>query len=454
MSAPANDTLLKTLYNALPESAQGGVDVSAIHVNRSPDDEHDPVATLRRYIQWQPDYDSLGLPGANYLFSGLRGVGKTTELNRLITELRSDGIAAYYCDVSRYLNLNDPQVRLSDLLMAALAGLADAVRAELGRDTLSESIWQRVARLLGSEVQLKPTVEVALPSGAVSIEASLRDNPSFRQRLAEFAQQSSDFYREAEAFAREVTRLIRERTDCHTIVLVVDSLERLSAPSGEESTLFDSLKQIFFNDPARLRLPGLSLVYSAPPYLHAILPGVNGGFTQCLSLPNFKVIERPSPGARDPVHHAPGIARMVEIVERRFARWREVLAPPVLEHLACLSGGNVRRYFALIRTLAMKAALAGTALPISTLDAEPLRAAIAEAGLPLQWLTARDRHWLGLFMDGSNTPASHIEDLATDLPSIIRLFDHSLVLDYRNGESWYQVPALVRQWIVEPHDPD
>ena len=79
--------MLKDFFNALPESAQGGADVSRVYVNRSPDDEHDPVANLKQYIQWEPR------TGGCYLFSGLRGAGKTTELNRLVTELRQDGKA-------------------------------------------------------------------------------------------------------------------------------------------------------------------------------------------------------------------------------------------------------------------------------------------------------------------------------------------------------------------------
>ena len=94
---------LQVFFNALPESAQGGVDSSAFYVNRAQDDEHDPVLNLKQCIEWE------ALPGS-YLFSGLRGSGKTTELNRLIHELQQGGIEAYYCDASVYLNLNDPQL--------------------------------------------------------------------------------------------------------------------------------------------------------------------------------------------------------------------------------------------------------------------------------------------------------------------------------------------------------
>jgi hypothetical protein len=138
---------------------------------------------------------------------------------------------------------------------------------------------------------------------------------------------------------------------------------------------------------------------------------------------------------------------MVDIVDRRFPRWQQVFGPLVLEHLAWMSGGNVRRYFSLVRAAARKAALSGAELPINNAEAPPILHAVSEAAQPLQWLTAKDRTWLGHFMRDSKNPSAHIEDLAADLPSIIRLFDHSLVLDYQNGRVWYQVPQLVRAHV-------
>lgn len=410
------------------------------YVNRATDPELDSVANLLQFIDWAPSSSET------YLFTGLRGAGKTTELNRLVKELRAQGIAAYYCDASIYLNLNDPLLSLPELLMAALAGLADAVRRELGRDFLSDSIWQRTKRLLQSEVEIKPTAKLGVDGAELEIEATLRENPDFRKALNHFAQDSSRFYDEAQEFAKQVTELIRSRTKSQKVVLVVDSLERLSAPTGEETSLFDSLKQVFFNDPLRLRLPGFSVVYSAPPYLPAVLPGVSSGFSQSVSLPNFKVMQRPEPG-QAPDRNPQGIDQMLRILTQRFPRWTEVLEPRVLEELAWLSGGNVRRYFSLVRGVARKAALSRTPLPIADLAATPVQHAISEAAQPLQWLTAEDRRWLGRFAQDSQGAARHIEDLSKDLPSIIRLFDHSLVLDYRNGEAWFQVPPLVRPHV-------
>ena len=92
----------------------------------SPD--QDSVAGLLQFVDWTQT------PNESYLFSGSRGSGKTIELNRLIAELRDRNIAAYYCDASVYLNLDDPKLSLAELLMTALAGLSDALRKKLLRD--------------------------------------------------------------------------------------------------------------------------------------------------------------------------------------------------------------------------------------------------------------------------------------------------------------------------------
>ncbi|MEN9843830.1 MAG: hypothetical protein RLZZ612_1659 [Pseudomonadota bacterium] len=438
MTSASSSDLLKNLFNALPDSATGGDLGNAYYVNRTENaPDTDPVKNLLRFIDWSPACNE------SYLFSGLRGAGKTTELNRLVAELRQQGIAAYYCDVSTYLNLHDPKLSLPELLMAALAGLSDAVRRELGHDSLSDSIWQRTKRLFSSDVQLKPSITV----GAVKVEATLQENPDFRKALNTAAQSSNSFYEQAAAFADEVASLIKTKTNCQKIVLVVDSLERLSAPSGEEKELFNSLKQVFFIDPQRLRFSSLAVVYSAPPYLHAVLPNVNSGFSQCVSLPNFKVMQRPQPET-PPERHNHGIDQMLTILERRFPDWRKVLSEAVLKELAWLSGGNVRRYFRLVRGVALKAALSQVALPIDDVQADPVTHAISDERQPLQWLNAEDRRWLQFYRSDSQSAAAHINDLNKDLPSIIRLFDHSLVLDYRNGEVWYQVPPLVHSLLA------
>ena len=138
---------------------------------------------------------------------------------------------------------------------------------------------------------------------------------------------------------------------------------------------------------------------------------------------------------------------MLAIVERRDANWQDYVSQPVLERLAWLSGGNVRRYFSLIRQLLKKAALTNTEFPVSDRASDVVRRAISEEARPLQWLTAEDRRWLDLIRQGSGEFAKAIENLEADFSPIIRLFDHSLVLNYQNGAPWYQAPPIVYEHL-------
>ncbi|HRH92194.1 MAG TPA: hypothetical protein PLW01_09795 [Agitococcus sp.] len=429
-----SDLLLKNFSNALPEQAQGGADVSAIYVSRAANPDQDVVANLHQCISW-----SENPVGDVYLFSGLRGAGKTTELNRLITELKNDDIAAYYCDASLYLNLHEPNLTLPELLMTVLAGLSDAVKKQHGADFFKDSVWQRVKRTLNSDVNIKPKAKIGAGGAELEIEASLQENPDFKADLITFAKQSGQFYDEVSQFASEIATLIRKKQPDKKIVLVVDSLERLSAPTGQESQLYDTLKELFFHNPAKLALPFFSVVYTAPPYLPIILPSVEHGFAESFILSNFKVINKEGTRCEQ------GIAQMVDIIDKRFDKWSEVMAKPVLESLAWLSGGNVRRFFALVKTAVRKIALSRQALPITDPSAAPITQAINEIAQPLQWLTGTDRNWLRYFK--TDEPSQNIQDLAKDVPVIIRLFDHSLVLNYKNGKHWYSIPPLVHQYV-------
>lgn len=169
-------------------------------------------------------------------------------------------------------------------------------------------------------------------------------------------------------------------------------------------------------------------------------------YTGTFYLPNFKVINKPESG-REATKNAEGIAKMAAIVEQRDENWPDYISRPVLEHLAWLSGGNVRRYFSLIRHLLKKAVLTNTGFPLSDLKSNALRQAISEEARPLQWLTAEDRRWLDSIRTGSGEFVKEINNLENDLSPIIRLFDHSLVLNYQNGEPWYQAPPIVYEHL-------
>ena len=424
----------KTFHNKFLDTAYRDKAIDSYYVQRATEQDYDCVAKIKQALDW------ADTPGC-YLFSGHRGAGKTTELKRLMQELEESDIAAFYCDVEDYLDLNDPKKAQTELVFTALAGLGDEIRKKYRADVLQESIWERINNKLQTKVELSPKLNIPGVSGA-AIEFSLQENVRFKQELIDFAEQSSRFDQEAQDFAAELCKIIKQQSGRQKIVLIVDSLERLSAPRGEEQTLFNSLKSLFFNHPARLALDDINLIYTVPPYTDAVLPNVSAYYADTFYLPNFKVIDKRE-ADKQAKENAEGIKNMVSIVEKRDAGWCNYISENVLKHLAWLSGGNVRRYFSLIRQLLKKAALANTGFPVSDPNSAVVRRAISEEARPLQWLTAEDRRWLDLIRRGSGEFAQEIENLEVDFSPIIRLFDHSLVLNYQNGAPWYQVPPIV-----------
>ena len=426
----------KEFHNTFLDTAYRDREVDSYYVQRAAEDAYDCVAKIKQALDW------ADTPGC-YLFSGHRGAGKTTELRRLKEQLAGSDIAVFYCNVEDYLDLNDPQKVQTELIFAALAGLGDALRQKYGKNVLQESIWERINNTLQAKVDLTPKLTIPGSGSGAEIEFSLRENNSFKQKLIRFAEESSQFDKEVQTFSADLCKLIREKEpEKQKILLIVDSLERLSAPRGEEKILFDSLKNLFFNHPERLNLSGINLIYTVPPYIDPVLPNLRAHYTDTFYLPNFKVIHKPEAGEQA-TENAEGIAKMVDIVQRRAANWKDYLSPTVLEHLAWLSGGNITRYFSLIRLLLKKAALATMDFPVSDLASNAVKQAISEEASPLQWLIAEDRRWLKLIRQSGGQFPEEIKHLETDLPSIIRLFDHSLVLNYQNGERWYQAPPIV-----------
>ena len=421
----------KTFHNKFLDTAYRDKAVDSYYVQRATEQDYDCVAKIKQALDW------ADTPGC-YLFSGHRGAGKTTELKRLMQELEDSTIAAFYCDVGNYLDLNNPEKAQTELVLAVLAGLGDALEQKYGAEALQENIWERISSTLQAAVEVDPKLKIP----GMEIKLSLKNNNSLKRKLIRFIEQSTQFDQEAKAFAAKLCQIIKQKSRRQKIALIVDSLERLSAPRGEEQTLFNSLKSLFFNHPARLALDDINLIYTVPPYIDAVLPNVSAYYADTFYLPNFKVINKPESG-KEATKNAAGIAKMVSIVEYRDKDWRDYISEDMLKHLAWLSGGNVRRYFSLIRQLLKKAALTNTGFPVSDPASDVVKRAISEEARPLQWLTAEDRHWLNLIRQGSGEFAQEIKNLEVDFSPIIRLFDHSLVLNYQNGEPWYQAPPIV-----------
>ncbi len=143
-----------------------------------------PVDELRAGIEM------ADRPGT-WLFTGHRGVGKSTELRRMANDLRVQGHLVIVADMGEYLNLVEP-VKTETLLLTLVAAIADGAEQFLGGDRLAANYTTRLWEFLKTtEVHItEATAQLPLGEAKLSFKAQLKDNPVFRERVVAAVQGS------------------------------------------------------------------------------------------------------------------------------------------------------------------------------------------------------------------------------------------------------------------------
>lgn len=215
-----------------------------------------------------------------YLFSGTIGSGKSTELRRLAFELRQKGHHAVVVNAMEYLNPQVP-VGIADLLMAMTLGVWEAWAKSQNIDPDSGQRWEWWKSLLQARPEGK---ELEVSGGPVKLKMALHGNPTFRERLRQYFEFSLDqLVGEINGFFASLGEEVRaktKRTDAAKLVVIVDSLEHFGgqATPGQTDEVLQSLLRIFNTFNTYLRLDGWSVIYSVPPLLQKLAPGVAATF--------------------------------------------------------------------------------------------------------------------------------------------------------------------------------
>lgn len=389
----------------------------------------DPISALTTRISWSE-------AASVHLLSGQRGSGKSTELRRLRKALQEEDCEVFLCDMGDYMNQTMP-VEVSDFFMSMMGALSDAVQARYKKDLTRESYWTRLVHLLGTELQIKEMkLEASAGAGKAGLSLALKDDPSFKKSLqGHLRGHIARLVQHAHEFATEVVTRVREYSGNadKKVVLLLDSIEKIRGVGADADDVYKSVENLFSGHAERLHLPLLHVVYTIPPFLPALAPGIGrllGGGTIC-SLPSIHI--RTREGQPDPR----GVGIMQRIVTRRYQAWQEFLTPQQLERLALVTGGDLRDFFRIVGECLVNA----TSLPDSTLPLDEVALQNAENHLRREMLpiAAEDATWLRRI---ANSKKSELETLHA-LPRLARFFDTHVVLNYRNGDDWYDIHPLL-----------
>jgi hypothetical protein len=390
---------------------------------------NDPIDELFTRISWSS-------AATVNLVSGQRSSGKSTELRRLRRLLEKDGCVVFLCDMHDYMNMTTP-VEITDFFISIMGALSEEFERKFTRKAPREGYWERIANFLNTEVQLKElSVEAGAQGAKAGIKASLKDDPTFKAMLQQKLRgHVARLVSEAHGFAVDVVEQVRKITGDPNkkVVYLIDSVEHIRGVGVDHAELvYKSVENLFSAHAESLHFSLLHVVYTIPPYLTPLAPGLGrylGGGMVCY-LPSVHILKRD--GSPD----IEGLAVMRRIVDCRYSERREIFDDAQLNKMALATGGDFREFFRLIRGSLLKAVNI-QALPVPEAIIDDAANHLRRDMLPI---AREDKEWLRKIAASKDAELQSI----AELPRLARFFDTNLVLNYRNDDYWYDVHPLLK----------
>ena len=431
---PLEENDLKRFHNTLRgDNPLDDPEHNALYVPRMQDlQSGDPIVDIHRQIEWA-DSNSVAL------LTGFRGNGKSTELHRLKSMLERDDGRVILLDMDRYVNMAVP-VDITDLLLALLTALAEALKAQSGLDEITQTAWEKAAAFLNQEVEFHGfKLKSDLGVGSAEFGLRLKQEPSVKKLIQErLEHRVADLFSQMDGFiSRAVSKLRQQKGDPDLkVVILVDSLEHLRGGPGQEVAMHDAVLRVFTLHADRLRFSAAHMVYTVPPILALRASSADRAGDSPIALwPNIHV--RAPSGEPDP----DGLARMREIISRRFTDWEAAIEPDQLDALAMASGGDFREFFRLLQSVLRRLAVRGEQLgkPIKA-DATIIDPVIQQYGARLALTVTQElRKRMRVIREKKQLDAKNREDFE----SLMDLLDGNLVMNYQNGKTWFDVHPLL-----------
>ncbi|TFI53595.1 ATP-binding protein [Mastigocladus laminosus UU774] len=289
------------------------------------------------------------------LFTGHIGCGKSTELQRLKTELEQTGFHVVYFESSQDLDMAD--IDVSDILLS----IARQVSTSLEAINIKEksgyfaNLFREIGDFLQTPIELSGEAELSL--GIAKISAKTKDSPQLRNQLRQYLEPRTNSILQAinEELLDKAVQHLKQRGQ-KGLVVIVDNLDRVDMRSLASGR---SLPEYLFIDRGeQLRRLKCHMVYTIPLALifsneYETLKNRLGGGIAPKVLPMVLVRQR------DGSDYEPGISLLRQLVlTRAFPEisWNARLSlitelfdhPQTLDRLCRISGGHIRNLLGLL----------------------------------------------------------------------------------------------------------
>ena len=428
--------LLKSLYQALSDRPLLSDDPYYIPYMQEDLNGLDPVAQIQTAIEYSSS-ESL------QMVSGQRGTGKSTELSRLKSNLEDSGYVVFHIDMLNYIHTAEP-VDISDFLLASTLALAEAAERDYQLTQVQENYFERLKNFLGSEIELEDiSIKADTRIFSADIKTRLKRDDSFRRKLQKHSQgHISRLVADTEQFITELVTALREKTQDpdKQVTLIIDSFEQIRGTIHNANDVHNSIVRLFSTHGKNLRFPMIHMVITVPPYLNSAAPGVATilGATAPINWPSIHV--RKKTGENDET----GINILIRIISKRTKHIDRIFKKEDLHRIAINSGGDLRHMFAIVKDALV---INGANLDRMEMPIPPDVITQAEDKLrrSMMPITDDDVMKLSYVQQSKQAELADIEEL----PELARLFDFNLIINYRNGDDWYDIHPLVADYVKQ-----
>jgi hypothetical protein len=394
-------------YEALdPETAEGRSYYVPLH-------DVAEIERLRVAIRNAPSQTVQGLTGPS-------GSGKTTELKRLQQQLAADGFTVCYVDALEYLSASVP-VGIVDFLIAIALGVTDCAADDADKAGRLQELWEKI-----KSVRVKVDKVGGHWDKVVDLDLKfeLRGNDDFVKDLREKVEPNlAAFTKTIRDYIAGLVKGTSERW-----VVIVDQTEKIT---GTEQ-VHGSIRDLFVHHGSKLRLDGAHAVYTLPPYLPLVAPGIANSFDAPIRhVLTLKLRERKTGEVVEA-----NVNKIIEVIAEREPDWQRLFSREQLRELVLASGGHLRDLFLLVREVLNEVEIRQASMPLT--DDGPIEEATAAVRGQFGLITSEAGDLLRAIVEnhGLYQPAK------SDVLTVANLLQTHVLLVHKNGEWWWEVHPL------------
>jgi len=384
------------------------------------DREKNPLEKMKRELL----RDDVNNPKS--LFSGHRGSGKSTELNKMISD---EYIQAKYFIVKYSVKdvLDIVGLDSTDLIIS-IGSQIFTKATEDGKIKLKKGLLDELLKWMGTIEAIRE--DISQQGASVETEAGL--SAVFLKLLSRLKIE----YTNRESIRQTVKPRLSELVGIINLIIAEAELKIekkiLVIIEDLDKTDLKSAKEIFYERQTSLTLPNCNIIYTVPIALLYCFdaPQIGQGFNKIHILPNVSITNRD-----DLSQNPKGRETMKGFVEKRMSL--ELIENDALEHAITISGGVFREMAKLIRTSADNAIGRGEE-KIELVDVKQAESEIRNEFRRI--LETDDYKALTIIhatreLKGSDVCAKLLHELS--------------ILEYQNDENWCDVhPAIIP--LIEP----